>query len=266
MPSIASTRASSSEKRIRSSFGEVAAVAVDVLAQQRHLAHAVGGEALDLGDELAGRARDLAAARRGHDAVGADAVAALRDLDPGLELALALERQVAGDVLELEVALGAERVRVQELGELVDLAGAEGDVDEREAREDLVLDRLGPAPPDSDDALGVLALEPLGLAEVGDEAVVGRLADRAGVEEDQVGVARARRTPRSRASRASPSCARSRARSSGNRTWSRGSGAPSPRMLGAARIASGALPTRPGDERWPSTTPSATSATGTSPC
>ncbi len=69
----------------------------------------------------------------------------------------------------------------------MDLAGAEGDVDEGEALEDLVLDRLRPAAADADHALGVFGLEPLRLAEVGDEAVVRRLADRAGVEEDQVG-------------------------------------------------------------------------------
>ena len=79
--------------------------------------------------------------------------------------------------------------RRQELGELVDLAGAEGDVDERELAEHLVLDRLRPAAADADDALGVAArLSALGLAEVRDEALVGLLADRAGVEEDQVGV------------------------------------------------------------------------------
>ena len=93
-----------------------------------------------------------------------------------------------GEALELEVALRGQRVAGQELGELVDLAGAERDVDEREAREHLLLDRLRPAAADADHALGSLALEPLGLAEVGDEAAVGRLADRAGVEQDQVGV------------------------------------------------------------------------------
>ncbi len=78
--------------------------------------------------------------------------------------------------------------RGEELGEAVDLAGAEGDIDEREALEDLLLDRLRPAPPHADDPLGPFVLQPLGLAEVGDEAGVGGLADRAGVEEDQVGL------------------------------------------------------------------------------
>ena len=131
----------------------------------------------------------------------------------------ALGGQVAGEALELEEALGGERVAGEELGELVDLAGAEGDVDERELLEDLVLDRLRPAAADADDALRSAALERLGLVQVGDEALVGLLADRAGVEQDQVGVVALGRLARSRATRACPSCARSRARSSGTRRW-----------------------------------------------
>ncbi len=65
IPSTASIRASSSAKRIRALRGQVAAVAVHVLAQQRHLADAVGGEALDLGDQLVGVAADLAPAVEG---------------------------------------------------------------------------------------------------------------------------------------------------------------------------------------------------------
>ena len=45
-----------------------------------------------------------------------------------------LAGQVAGEALELEEALRGQRVGGQELGELVHLAGAEGDVDERELR------------------------------------------------------------------------------------------------------------------------------------
>ena len=171
---------------------EVAAVGVDVLPEQRHLAHAVGGHRADLRDELVARAADLAPARGGHDAVGARAVAADADLQPALEGALAPRRQVPGEALELEVALGGQRVAREELRELVHLPGAEGDIDEREALEHLLLDRLRPAAADADDPLRLFALQALGLAEVGDEAAVGRLADRARVEQDQVGLARAR--------------------------------------------------------------------------
>ena len=70
-------------------------------------------------------------------------------------VARALGRQVAGEALELEVALRGQRVAGQELGELVHLARAERDVDEREALEDLLLDRLRPAAADADDPLRV---------------------------------------------------------------------------------------------------------------
>ena len=136
MPSTASTAREQLRER-RALRPQVAPVGVDVLAQQRDLAHAVGGEPLGLGDELGERPGDLAAARGGHDAVRAAAVAADGDLHPGLVLARPLHRQVAGEALELEVALGGERVRGEELGQLVDLARAEGDVDERELAEDL---------------------------------------------------------------------------------------------------------------------------------
>src|SRR4051794_35397816 len=169
---------------------QVAAVGVDVLAEQRDLAHAVGREALHLDDELLQRPPDLPAARRGHDAVRAAAVAADRDLHPPLVAALAADRQVAREALELEEALRGDRVAGEELGELVDLTGAEGDVDERELAEDVVLDRLRPAPADADDALGIAPFERRRLAQMGDEALVGLLADRAGVEEDEVRIPR----------------------------------------------------------------------------
>ena len=163
-------------------------VGVDVLAEQRDLADAVGGERLDLGQELLERARDLAPARRRDDAERALHVAAGRDLHPGLDVAGALGRQVAGEALELEVALRRERVAGQELGELVHLAGPERHVDEREPREHTLLHRLRPAAADPDHALGVAPLERPRLVQVRDEALVGLLSDRAGVEEDQVGV------------------------------------------------------------------------------
>ena len=154
---------------------------------------ALGCHPLDLADERGERTRDLAPARRGHDAVGADHVAADRDLQPALELARPLLRQVAREALELEVALRRQRVAREELGELVHLARSERDVDEREALEHLVLDRLRPAAADADHDLRPLALASLRMAQMGDELGVGRLADRARVEEDQVRLVRVRR-------------------------------------------------------------------------
>src|SRR5215218_911111 len=105
-----------------------------------------------------------------------------------MELKDALVRQVAGEALELEEALGGDRVAGEELGELVNLPRPERHVDERELAEDLVLDALGPAAADADHALGVALLERLRLVQVGDEPRVRLLADRAGVEEDQISV------------------------------------------------------------------------------
>jgi hypothetical protein len=69
----------------------------------------------------------------------------------------------------------------------VDLPRPEGHVDERELPEELVLDRLRPAAADADDDLAAgPALVRGGFAQMGDEALVGLLADRAGVEEDEV--------------------------------------------------------------------------------
>ena len=95
---------------------------------------------------------------------------------------------MAGEALELEVPLRGERVAHQELGQLVHLAGAKGDVHEREALEHLLLERLRPAASYPDHALGPFALQAARFTEMRDEAAVGRLADRARVEEDQVGV------------------------------------------------------------------------------
>src|SRR3954452_5200872 len=98
---------------------------------------------------------------------------------PALVAAVAARGQMAGEALELEEPLSGDRVGGQELGQLVDLAGAEGDVDERELAEDLVLHRLRPAPADADDDVLAPALDGGRLAQVGDEALVGLLADRA---------------------------------------------------------------------------------------
>ena len=157
-PSIASSsRSSSANGALRP---QVAAVGVDVLAEQRDLADAVGARGRATSATSSSSGRETSRPRvRGHDAVRALHVAADGDLHPRLELARALRRQVAGEALELEEALRGERVAREELGELVDLARAERDVDERELAEDLVLDRLRPAAADADDALRILALE-----------------------------------------------------------------------------------------------------------
>ena len=67
----------------------LAVIAVDVLADQRDLAHARVGKPLGLGDDLCDRPRHLGAARVGHDAEGAELVAAFLHGDEGRDAALA---------------------------------------------------------------------------------------------------------------------------------------------------------------------------------
>src|SRR5262249_8964039 len=71
--------------------------------------------------------------------------------------------------------------------------GPERDVDIRIELEDALALRLGVAAADGDHTAGVAALPGCGLAEVGGELGVGLLADRAGVEDDDVGILGARR-------------------------------------------------------------------------
>ena len=66
-----------------------AVIGVDVLADQRDLAHAGIGEPLDLGDDLGDRPRDFGAARIGHDAEGAELVAAFLHGDESRDAARA---------------------------------------------------------------------------------------------------------------------------------------------------------------------------------
>src|SRR5437764_14720168 len=139
------------------------------------------------------RTRDLSSARSRHYAIRAHTVAADADLHPAVVLAGALGGEPAGEPLELEEPLGGDRVRNQELRQLVNLAGAERDVHEREPGEHILLDRLRPAAADAHHDLGAIALDALGLPQVGDEPVIRLLADRAGVEQDQIRLLATRR-------------------------------------------------------------------------
>ena len=72
-----------SAERRRRAVGALAVIGIDVLPDQRHLAHARLGQALDLGDDFLDRARDFGAARVGHDAKCAELVAAFLHGDEG---------------------------------------------------------------------------------------------------------------------------------------------------------------------------------------
>ena len=85
----------------------LAVIGVDVLADQRELAHARAGQALGLGDDRLDRPRDLHAARVRHDAEGAELVAALLHGDESRHAALA-DRRAARRGKPVEFCLGRE--------------------------------------------------------------------------------------------------------------------------------------------------------------
>ena len=83
--------------------------------------------------------------------------------------------------------------RAEPVAEVRDRAGPERDVDDRIELEDPLALRLRVAAADGDHAGRVVALPRRRLAEVRGELRVGLLADRAGVEDDDVGVLGGRR-------------------------------------------------------------------------
>ena len=177
-------------QELREARSHVAAVGVDVLAEQRHLADTLHCEPFDLREDLARTPGGLAATDGGHDAVRADRVAAHRDLHPGLEAPLAPDGKPSREGALLAgaepaasdaLAAGAEPV-----AEVRDRAGPERDVHVWVELEQPLPLRLRVAAADGDDRPRPLALQLRRIAHVGGEARVGLLADRAGIEDDHV--------------------------------------------------------------------------------
>ena len=203
---------------------ELDAVGVDVLAEQGHLDDALGDERLDLGEDVAGAAVLLLAAQRGHDAERAGVVAADRDRHPAAVGGLAAGRQGRREDLErledLDLGLAVVRGPGRAAPAASRCCGCR-----RRRRPTAPCSTMvarsfcARQPPTAICMPGFAALTGAQVAEVAVELVVGVLADRAGVEDDDVGARRRRRRPRrrSRRPRAGRRAARSRARSSGTR-------------------------------------------------
>ena len=171
---------------------EITPVGVDVLAEQRDLTHPVAGKLLDLRKDLTGPPALLAPTNRRDDAVRALRVAAHRDLDPGLELALAVHRQTAREAAVIEPKAppcdtGAPGT--DPFAEVWDRSRAERDVHVRVELEQPLALRLGVAAAYCDHLLGIARLDRPRLGQASGEALVGLLADRAGVEDEDVSVA-----------------------------------------------------------------------------
>ena len=176
-----------------------AVIGVDVLSDQRELAHARGGEALRLRDDRGGGARDLGAARVRHDAEGAELVAAFLHGDEGGDAALAGRRRRRRRQV-VELVLGGEfgvdhravlRAR-QQGGQAMETLRADHEIDRWRAADDLGAFGLRDAAGNADgDAAALLArglLHHAQAAELGIDLLGRLLADVAGVEDDEVGV------------------------------------------------------------------------------
>ena len=197
------------------------AVGVDVLAEQRDLADAVGGERAHLVDELLERPRDLAPARRGHDAERALHVAAGARSAPSAWTSRArLPGRWPVKPSNSKKPWAVSESLVRNSASLWTWPGPNATSTNGNCAEHLVLDRLRPAAADADHALRVAALERPRLVA---GATTKRSSAFSRIEQVLNRIRSASvalgHLARSRATRACPSCARSRARSSGTRRW-----------------------------------------------
>ena len=175
---------------------QVAAVAVDVLPEQRHLGDAFGSERFDLGDDVGERAADLLAAHSRDDAEGARVVAADLDRDPRVvrrrppcrqrrrEQGVVVDHRCLEDLGDRPVA---PRL-AEQFGGAMHVVRAHHDVDVARPLTHDVAVLLGEAAGDDDLATVAFGLPRLEVAEVAVQLVVGVLADAARVEHDDVGV------------------------------------------------------------------------------
>src|SRR6185436_9006554 len=136
-----------------------------------------------LGEHGVERARDLAAARGRHDAERAVLVAALDDRDPRLR------RRAAVDGEDVVVAVLGKinrepRSVLEHLIEMADVARAHHEVDPGRALEDALPFLLRDAAADADLQLA-LALHLAQPAEAREDLLLGLVADRTGVEQDE---------------------------------------------------------------------------------
>ena len=138
--------------------GPVAVPGVDVLAEERDLAHALVGEARGLGDDRVDRPRDFGAARVGDDAEGAELVAAFLDGEEGGDARAGVA--AAGRAGRARRTCRRRRIRSrrparprrlgEKLGQAVVGLRADDEIDGRRAAHDLLAFGLRDAAGDAD--------------------------------------------------------------------------------------------------------------------
>src|SRR6185437_6981734 len=166
------------------------AVGVDALAQQVHLAYALFGELGHFHQHVVERAADLGAAGVGHHAVAAVLRAAFHDRDEGggplgarLGQLVELLDLGEGDV-HLRPVGGA--IGLDQLGQAVQRLRAEHQVHVGRALDDGLAFLAGHATAHADDHVAATLLVLLPAAELAEHLFLRLLADRAGVDQDNV--------------------------------------------------------------------------------
>jgi len=201
MPATAPTARSSSENighpgiaSLPLGEGEVAAIAVHVLAEQRHLGDPLRRQVADLVNDVGERPADLGAAYSRNDAERTCVVAADLDRDPRVEATAAARRQctreqsVIVDDCFIE-DLGDRSCRSHQIDQLagaMDVVGAEDHVDPRRTFADAFTILLGHAPRNDELTALDLILPTLEVTEIAVRLGVGPFADATRVDDDHV--------------------------------------------------------------------------------
>jgi hypothetical protein len=162
------------------------------LTQQGDFQNTLIDQRADLGQDVSGRAIQLPAPQRRHDAERAGVVAADRDGNPRRIGGFAGRGQRGGEFPQRlgDLDLGGSVVAgsLQQCRQRADVVGAEDHVDPWRPSQHRVAVLLGEAPADGDLHVGVGLLARSQVAEVAVQLVVGVLSHRAGVEHHHVGV------------------------------------------------------------------------------
>src|SRR5436190_7914340 len=152
------------EQRAEIVSGDGTAIRVDGLPEELDLDAAALDGGTRLGDDVIKRTRDLAAARRRHDAERAVLVAAFDDRDPRLRRRRAIDGEIV--VVALVGKIDGDRaIAVDDVIEIADVARSHHEVDPRRALEDPLPFLLRETAGDADLQLGALELEQTELAE-----------------------------------------------------------------------------------------------------
>jgi hypothetical protein len=169
----------------------VAAVGIDVLAEQGDFTDAIGRQVSDFGQHIVERARNFAATGIGHDAEGAELRAAFHDRDESRS-ALDLRRRHRIELLDfregnIDRCLALRFPVSNQLRQAVQRLRAEHHINIRCAGNDRFAFLAGDAATDADHQVRIQLLQVADAPEVVENLLLCLLAHRAGVEQDDVG-------------------------------------------------------------------------------